>query len=346
MFEPLVAPPGIPHAPFEMVLVHPGVDREGRVPHERVLAGMRAAGLVGVVQRDASLERLGMVRGVLVTDAAGTPVRAGPTGPVAGLPLARIAARLQRAIGASVQCVAAGADGEPIGVAAWSEPPRFDAARSSQERSRGLVRRSPRAVSLVRRSAPLVRQHLEEIALSAGGAATLVPIGDRSIVVAAGAGFVPWAEELRPVVALTEREDRVELLAWLGRPPSGDPPGALRWGGEPSWSLTWEQPPTPIALAHEHPATLALQDRLRARRPLELPDRLVAELELQAPHRIALDLLWREHVPEVTAARVALALELPAEVVELASGAREAATLPGAEVHEPESIERGDGSRH
>lgn len=332
--------PGIPHATLEVLLVDPAVDAEGRDAHERVLAALRAAGLLGIVQRDTGLERLGMVRGAIATDAAGVAMRVGPGGPVPGVTLATVAARLQRALGAAVQCVAADPDGEPIGVDAWSVPRGFDPARSSQERTRARVRQASRVVSLVPCGAELVRQRLPEIAQSADGAVTLVPIGDRSIVVVEGSSLVPWAEELRPVLSLAERDERVELLVWLRRPPAGEPSAGVRWGGEPSWALTWDAPPTPIAGEHEHPAALAMQDRLRMRQPMEVPDQLLDELELQPRHRTALERLWEEDVPGVTAARVALALGLPIALGELAADVRAASSWPGAEVREPETIER------
>ncbi|WP_306233508.1 hypothetical protein [Agrococcus beijingensis] len=334
------AGPEVPHAPFEVVLQLPVDDA-----HDRLLAALRAERLVGLVLRDASAESVGILSGAILTDVSGLAMVAGEEGLEAGLALDTIAARLSRVLGAAVQLTALSATGEPMGDVAMSVPLDFDPELAMESRSASLLEAPTLVASLVPLAADRLAPRLPELALGAGGRTTLVPAAERSIVVTEGASFPQWTKDLRPVVAMIQRDDRLELLAWLRRPVGRRRTLGERLGPmQADWALAWETRPIGIVPddARDPAAAAALraQDRLRVRSPMTVPDELLAELGLGDEHRTALEQLWLDDFPAVTADRLADAVAAPQLLAALASGRLAPAAAPAATVREPASIGR------
>ncbi|MCR8669751.1 hypothetical protein [Agrococcus sp. HG114] len=334
------ARPLVPHAPFELVLREPVPDAL-----ERALAALRAEELLGIVWHDTTEARLGVLGGAVLTDATGLALRAIDQGFVPGLALGTIAARLSRALDAAVQLVPVSASGDALGEPATSVPAGFDPEAAIDERTAVLLQESTRVAALVRRPPDVVRARLPELALGAGGPVALVPAGERSIVVSEGPSFPQWTSDLRPVASLIERDDRVELLAWLKRPIGRRRGLAERLGPlEADWALAWGSRPIGIhpddAREPWTPEALRRQEALRVRTPMAVPGEAAAELGLSPEACAALERLWHEDFPVVDATRVAEAIGAPPMLAELASGRVAASDLPAALVREPASVAR------
>jgi hypothetical protein len=336
-----------PHAALQIVLRT--LDERGAA---RALEALRAERLIGLVDPSAGDAALGLVSGLVALDHDGLALVATADGPASGLSLDVIAARLSRTLDAAVRFLEVDDDGEWIDELAGAAPPGLDPQVEIEARAEALATPGARSVVLLQQRPAEVRLRLPELAMEAGAAVTLIPADERSVLVIDGPGLPSWPIAWRPAVVLSSWPGELGALVWL-RAPEGRKRSMQERIHQPvpDWGLTWVAPPVGIVAAaaaqaeaeRQAPAVqrvLAIQGALVRRGAMEVPDAVLKELGLGERHRGALQRLWSEDLPAVDAARVVEALGLPHEVAALASGRRDAATWPGAEMREPAGLGR------
>lgn len=310
----------------------------------RILEGLRAERLLGVLMEDEIADSTGQGFGWLLGDGAGRLQIVRDDGAVVEIDATTAAARLQRRLDASVQ-LDAGEGAEVIEVI----PPGFDPWAVIPEREAVAELTAVRWIAVLPERAEVAARWLTELATMVDGDVVLVPAGDRSLLVCDSLRFATWPRELRPVVAVVQSETTIALHAWLTRGIGADGRRRRRIlpATAPDWSIVWGARPTEImppegyaGLAPDTAAVWAAAQRsLIEREEFDVPPAVDQELELGARRGLVAQLLLLDPA-ELTTGLIVEALGLPDVVPQIVAGELDAATMPGARTAGTQSIAR------
>lgn len=174
-------------------------------------------------------------------------------------------------------------------------------------------------------------EDIDDIAFMMGGPTALVPMGERSALVASTRRPSTLMKDMRPAVRLFHRDSAIEVLAWSRHAVRRlqAPLARVRANTQADLRLLWVGPPMRLVADGGPADAVALQDELwqqpQVRVTPELHvalERLVAELGLPRERLEVIEGLVREPFAPDLVERVVAALGLPEEVSGL--------------VHEPE----------
>ncbi len=308
-------------------------DETGPV-HERILSGLRAERLLGVVAHDEAAASIGQGFASLLSDAAGRPLVVRDDGIVVGIDPETVAARLHRRLDAAVQLSV-----DEDALVAESVPQDFAPWEVLPAREEAAARRSVRWIAVLPEPADIAVRWLTELATLVAGDVVLVPAGDRSLLVCDAWRFAVWPSELRPLIGIAEVGSEIQLHAWLQRrlDAAGRSRRRLMPTPVPDWSMTWAAPPAGLMPPEGYPgmtadaiaAWRASQSDLVERLEPALPQSVASELQL-GRRGAALERLLALDPPAVTTAAIVEALGLPEIVTALVRREVEPASIPGA----------------
>ncbi|MGC5076456.1 hypothetical protein [Agrococcus sp. DT81.2] len=302
--------------------------------HERILSGLRAERLLGVVAHDEAAASIGQGFASLLSDAAGRPLVVRDDGIAVGIDPETVAARLHRRLDAAVQLSV-----DEDALVAESVPQDFAPWEVLPAREEAAARRSVRWIAVLPEPADIAVRWLTELATLVAGDVVLVPAGDRSLLVCDAWRFAVWPSELRPLIGIAEVGSEIQLHAWLQRrlDAAGRSRRRLMPTPVPDWSMTWAAPPAGVMPPEGYPgmaadaiaAWRAPQSDLVERLEPALPQSVASELQL-GRRGAALERLLALDPPAVTTAAIVEALGLPEIVTALVRREVDPASIPGA----------------